>query len=298
MSWGIRELDSKIGPLIGGRLYVVIARPQNGKTTFVMSWLDRHFDRIQRARDDARTDPDSEFYQLPRKVQLFLTERPPHITVAAWAALRSDLDADAVINGEWENMPPGARQRFEAETERIDQWAQDGYLSFEDITRPTPSELHKRIQEYDPDIVVFDHMQRVKAEARQSKYEAIGEGAHVLQNAAVKDGRIVLAMSQITRTGEKVFGKYRPPSDEEAKGAGEIEEDADIVLGLFRPLKKMTAAEERSIRHGEMDLEPYKVYGMMGVNVPKHRWKSNAVDQLMFLKVANGRIQDRELVPF
>jgi replicative DNA helicase len=298
ISWGVRELDSTLGPIILGRLYLVIARPQNGKTTFVMNWLDRHVDRLRRARQAASTNPDDDFYQTPRKIQLFLTERSPEITAVTWAALRAGLDADAVINGNWDDLPPGSKDRWRAEWETLDEWAQDGYVSFEDISRPTAGEIERRVSEYDPDIVVFDHIQRVRPEARQTKFEAVGEAAHMFQSFATQGNRAVLVMSQIKRTGDKVFGKYRPPSDEDAKMAGEIEEDADVQIGLFRPLKKMTVQEERAIRHGEEDLERFKVRGMIGVSVPKHRWKNSAVDKLLFLKIANGRIEDRDPVPF
>jgi len=291
VSWGLRELDSTLGQMILGRFYLIGARAGNGKTMFAMNWLNHHLDRMERATPD-------DLVFLPRKIQIFMTERSPDVAIRSWAALRAGLDEDAVLMGEWDDMPAGAEERFQKELSFLNRWHRDSYLSMESLARPTLKSIRERVEEYDPDVILFDHVQRIRADRNESKFEVVSEAAHMFQEFATKGNRIVVVMSQLKRTGDKIFSKYRPPSDEDFKYAGELEENADVVLGLFRPLRRMKVSDEREIRNGTKPLDPYKVHDTMGVNVPKHRWRGSVIDEVMLVRCKSGRIEDFDHVPF
>lgn len=291
VSWGLNDLDAIVGPMVLGRLYLVGARPSNGKTAFAVNFINRHMERLDRMRDD-------EYLSTPRKIQVFLTERTPDVALRAWGAMRAGLDEDAVLCEEWETLPPGSEERFGQELQRIRGWWDDSRVLFTDASRPTCSDIVQMVDEWNPDIVVFDHIQRVKPEGRQNRFDSISEAAHMFQTLATQGNRIVLVMSQLKRRGDGALDKYRPPHLEDFKLSGEIEEDADVALGLFRPLQGMTNGDFREVREGRLDLERFKVPDTMTIKVLKHRYRGKAADRMVKVRIASGRIDDMTRVPF
>jgi len=292
VSWGLNDLDAILGPMIFQRLYLVGARPSNGKTAFVLSFINRHMETL------SKLEP-ADYKVMPKTMQVFLTERKPDIAMWAWAAVRAGYDEDSVLMRDWENLPHGAEKRVHDELDWIKAWYDKGLIEFVDMARPTVTDIARHVDARWADIVVFDHIQRVKPEGRQNEFTAVGEAAHMFQSIANDNVKIVMVMSQLKRRGDGVFDKYRPPHLEDFKKAGEIEEDADVALGLFRPLSAdMTNDHFKQIRDGQMDLERFKVRDTMAIKVLKHRYRGRAADQIVRVRIANGKIEDKDRVPF
>lgn len=283
VSWGLATLDRTCGLLRPGRLYVVGARPSNGKSMWSLNWLDR-FTQWSISGNGTR----------PWRVACFLTERTGAVAVKSWCAHRLGYAEDAVLCEEWDTLPRDARNRIhEVERELLD-YAMDGIIAFVPTSRPTPRAILDAVEQHRPHVVLFDFIQRVRPSGRQSKFDAVAEAAHLFQSLAVDRGLLVVVTSQLKRRGDGVFDKYHPPHLEDFKLAGEIEENADVALGLFRPLKKMTTKEERAVRQGQMDLEDFKVRNVMAIKVLKHRYRGPAADRLLRARVAGSRLEDIE----
>jgi len=287
--WGMRKMDEIVGPMVSGRVYVIGARSGNGKSTFATSWLNGHMEMVER---EFNKKVNSKFHEIPRRVLAFLTERSPEVARLAWAAMRLGYEVDPVSSEAWSDLPTGARDKVMAQLEWINGLEHQGWVKFVDRALPTASLIGDVMAENDPQIVLFDFVQRVRAEGRQSKWDAIADAMHMFQTAATHGGCVVILTSQLKRKGDGMFDKYRPPTDEDFKGAGEIEETADVGLGLFRPLHQMTGKEERMIRNGELDLEPFVRHNEMAVKVVKHRWRGSALDKVFRLSYDRGRIFD------
>lgn len=290
--WGLNELDGVLGPMIFQRLYLVGARPSNGKTAFVLSFVNRHMEMLSRL-DEA------DYAVTPKTMQIFLTERKPDIALWSWAALRAGCDEDSVLMRDWDSLPDGSEKRVNDELDWLKAWYDKGIIEFVDMPRPTTKDVESHVSSRWADIVIFDHIQRIKEGPGQNKFTAVSEAAHMFQSIASDMVKIVLVMSQLKRRGDGVFDKYRPPHLEDFKLAGEIEEDADVALGLFRPLNnEMTNDDFKKIRDGQMDLERFKVRDTMAIKVLKHRYKGRAADQIVRVGVVNGRVEDRDKIPF
>jgi hypothetical protein len=274
-----------IGPLVPGRAYIIGARPSNGKTSFIQNWLDRHVERVTTGKWGK---------EYPRRVALFMTERSPEVSRVCWACLKLGYDADAALSENWEELPVGAQEKIDAAVRVIQNIERNGWVTFVPGGRLTVGEIGDAVADIEPHIVIFDYVQRVKPLPKQTRWDAVAEAAALFQQMAVELGRIVIVASQLKRRGDGVFDKYRPPHLEDFKLASDIEEMADVAIGLYRPLKKITAKEERAIRGGQDDLENFKIEDTMAIKVLKHRYRGPAADRILFVTCKDSRITDKE----
>lgn len=282
ISWGLSDLDAAIGPAHPGRMVVIGARPSNGKTTLLFNWLNSIYAKIISA---------------PRTVLAFWTERAPEVAYRTWVALRLGLDEDAVLRNAWDELPREAREAIE--TELLLLGYEDERIYFSELAHPTLRQLLETVTTTERrmgklDVVIFDFLQKIRPEGRQTRFEAWAEAATTLQELAVKRELVVVAGSQLRRQDDQVFDKYRPPHLSGYKGASEIEENADVALGLFRPLRRMTAKEERAVRNGELDLEAFKEHDVMAIKVLKHRYRGPAADRIVKVRCEHGWVLDYE----
>ena len=85
------------------------------------------------------------------------------------------------------------------------------------------------------DLIIIDHIQLIKSESRgrySSRVHEVGEIAHSLKELAVRLNVPVLALSQLSRASETRENKRPELSD--LRESGDLEQDADVVLGLYR----------------------------------------------------------------
>jgi replicative DNA helicase len=277
VSWGLRDVDEAVGTGVGGRLVVVGARPSNGKTTWLFSWLNSLLPTLH--------DP-------PLKVLCFWTERAAALSYLTWGAMRAGLSLDATVKGQ---LSPDVSAELQADVRRLeylDDLESRSWVRFADLERPTVADMVAAVETRRPDILIFDYLQRIKPESRQSKFDAIGEAATVLQQLAVRHKALVVVGSQLKRRGDGAFDKYRPPHLEDFKLSGEIEENADLAIGLFRPLRRMTMREEADVRTGAVDLSAWTMPDTMAVKVLKHRYWGDAADRMVKVCCKDGRVTD------
>lgn len=93
---------------------------------------------------------------------------------------------------------------------------------------------HAMIRRYGIRLIGVDYLQLLKASGKD-KREQVGNASEALRSLAKSQKVAVVALSQLGRPGDKV---KRPPTMFDLKESGEIEEDAHLVLLLYRPVEK------------------------------------------------------------
>lgn len=274
--WGLADLDRMIGTGYPGRLVTIGARPSNGKSTFLLNWLNAIYANI---------------YTHPHRVLCFWTEHTTDIAYLTWACLRFGLPLDPVIKGEWDDLPEGSEEAVAVELRQL---RYEERIVFAPTERPSIVDVRRFVDDLAPDIVIFDYLQRIKPLSGQSKFEALADAAITFRELSISAPLLAVIGSQLKRRGDGVFDKYRPPYMEDFKGAGEIEETANIALGLFRPLKRMTAKDEKAVKTGELDLEQWKIPHCMAIKVLKHHYWPDAADRLVRVRCEDGQVRDWE----
>ncbi len=214
LSSGFIDLDKYTAGFHPGDLVIVAGRPSMGKTSFALN-MAQHMSLAEH-----------------KPVAIFSLEMSKELLVQRLLCSEAQVDAQKVRRG----------FTSAKDIERLTNAA--GLLSeapvFIDDT-PSISTLDMRARarrlkaEYDISVVMVDYLQLARAsersENRQQEISSISRG----MKALAKELNIpVIALSQLSRAVESRGGDKRPMLSD-LRESGAIEQDADLVLFLYRP---------------------------------------------------------------
>lgn len=109
------------------------------------------------------------------------------------------------------------------------------------------------------DLIIVDYMQLVKAPQAENRVQEVSKISQGLKNLARELKVPVLAVSQLSRAVEQRGGDKKPQLSD-LRDSGSIEQDADVVMFLYRPEEddktnaKLLIAKHRNGATGEIDL--------------------------------------------
>jgi len=210
---GFRELDYKLTGLHPSELILVAARPAMGKTAFALNVA-----QYAAFRDN-------------RKVAIFSLEMSREQLVTRLMASEAMVDSQLIRTGElkdsdWEKLLEGAALIGNSQL-IID----DTVSSLTEIR----SKCRKYKQTYGIELVVIDYLQLMSGsnsrrnESRQQEISEISRGLKVL----AKELQIpIIALSQLSRAVEA--RQEHKPMLSDLRESGAIEQDADVVMFLYR----------------------------------------------------------------
>ena len=283
--WAWEQCNQVFGPLVPGRLYVVGARPGNGKTALMLGLLDSLID------SDIST--------------VYLgTEMPPAVLVAKWASARAGIGEEPLNRDEWGSLTELERAALESQVRRLlsssvvfppclrldrvslQRWVRWAHEQLDDARRT-------------PRLLVLDHLHRVRPEEGENDRVAIERTIVALADLAIEREMAVVAACQLRRPERpSVFELYTPPTMSMFKGAGAIEENAALALGLYRPLKPdMGKADEQALIRGHKTIIDFALPDTMAVSCVKSRFSGRSLGQLLHLEVRDGTVVDCEEPP-
>lgn len=186
-------------------LVVVGGRPSMGKTAFLLKWVKTQ------AKDG-------------KKCLVFSLEMGRTQLMKRMASAESSVDATKI-------------KRREAKSDELTRYVEGmGRIAslpifIDDTAGISIQQIRSRVRREKPDIVFIDYLQLVgcKGESRRHEIEEISRKLKII----AKENNIpVVALSQLSRTLEQRPNKRPIMSDLRESGA--IEQDADIILFLYR----------------------------------------------------------------
>ncbi len=215
---GIRAIDEKTGGWQKSDLIIVAARPAMGKTSLVLS--------IAR---NAALD-----FNIP--VAMFSLEMSANQLVHRLFSMESGIPSDHIAKGNltdvewtrlWENV-----SKLNSSNLIIDDTPG---LSVFDLRAKCRRLKHK----YDIQMVIIDYLQLMQAGNDNSKHggnreQEIAYISRQLKMLAKELDVPVIALSQLSRAVETRSGSKRPILSD-LRESGSIEQDADMVLFIYRP---------------------------------------------------------------
>lgn len=110
-------------------------------------------------------------------------------------------------------------------------------LSLIDAAGMTVLDIQAYSQAHRYDVVFVDYLQKIAAPrgVRQSDFERVSAISSQLQQFGRITGTTVVALSQLSRPDRDAkTRKIRPPALSDLRSSGQIEQDADVVLFLYR----------------------------------------------------------------
>lgn len=204
----IPGVDNATGGLERQTLNIVAARPSMGKTALV--W--------QIAQQDAHAGHRVLVASLEQSaISMWARAACPKVGVT-WRDVRAGrVDADKIAQLKQESVK--LAEQFGDRLRLID-------------TPQTTATLWQAVSEYRPDVIVADHLRKFQDEA-QSEVKRQGMICARLKEMAKSFNAVVLLAAQLNRGVE--MSQNKRPSLKDLRDSGEIEEEADVVLMLYRP---------------------------------------------------------------
>ena len=209
---GFRDLDYKLSGLQKQALIVLAARPAMGKTAFVLNM--------------------AEYISMHSKVPtvIFSLEMGKESLVNRLLAMNSRVDSQSILTGdlkdsEWADLMESARNIGESS------------LIIDDTPGISLSEMRSKCRKLKLErglgLVIIDYLQLMTTNGRtESRQQEISEISRSLKALARELDVPVIALSQLSRAVEQRPDKRPMMSDLRESGA--IEQDADVVMFIYR----------------------------------------------------------------
>ena len=237
LSTGLRDLDTKINGLNKSDLLLVAARPAMGKSTFSLNI------GLNVAKKYNKT------------VAIFNLEMSREQLVMRLMACESFVELGKLVTGKLNEDEWGKLCMASASLSQTD-------LRVDDNPSVTVAEINAKLRRLDNlGLVIIDYLQLMNGsgygKASENRVQVVGEISRSLKIMAKELNVPVICLSQLSRAVESRTDKRPIMSDLRESGA--IEQDADIIMFLYRDEYYNPNSEDKGVaecivaknRHGE-----------------------------------------------
>ncbi len=239
---GFTELDNMTAGFHPGTLVIIAARPAMGKTAFALTMM----------RNMAID------YKKP--VAFFSMEMPATEIAMRLISSQSEIEAQRLKKGD---LDPWMKEQILAKTQQLNV----APMYIDDSSQLSIFELRAKCrrlkQRFDIQAVFIDYLQLMKGETDNrngNREQEISNISRQLKSLSKELGIPVFALAQLSRAVE-TRGGTKEPQLSDLRESGAIEQDADIVMFLYRP---------EYYGYNE-DEEGNPTMGMAKVIIAKHR---------------------------
>ncbi len=248
---GFTSLDRMTSGWQKSDLVIIAARPGMGKTAFVVS-----------AMRNAAVD-----FKIP--VAIFSLEMASVQLVNRMISAEAELEGDKIRKG---NLADHEWTQLVHKTSRLS----SAPIFIDDTPALSILELRAKCRrlkaEHNVQLIIIDYLQLMRGEQAGNREQEIASISRALKGIAKELTVPVVALSQLSRGVETRGGDKRPQLSD-LRESGSIEQDADIVMFLYRPeYYKIT-----------VDEEGMPTQGMGEVIIAKHRNGSTGTAKLKFI---------------
>ena len=240
---GFIDLDRMLTGLQPSDLLIIAGRPGQGKTGFLLSI----------AKNAALTHK--------KHVAIFSLEMSNEQVVQRLIAQETGIDSQRLRNGKLQE------NEWPLFTHAIEVFS-DTHIYLDDTPAITPLQLRTKCRrlhmEYGIDLVIIDYLQLMGGDSRNDN--RVQEVSHISRSLKVLARELnvpVLTAAQLSRAVEQRTDKKPVLSD--LRESGSLEQDADIVMFIYRPdqyekddekknVTEIIVAKHRNGRTGSVDL--------------------------------------------
>ena len=273
---GLASVNGRIGGMHHSDLIILAGRPGMGKTSLATNIA---FNAAQRYMDDQRAGMEKG-KSVGAKVAFFSLEMSADQLATRIMAEQAEISSEALRMGKIRKEDFTRLANAAADLEQLP-------LYIDDTAGLSISGLHTRVRRLqrkldgELGLVVVDYLQLLQGSGKGSdnRVQEISEISRGLKTLAKDIGVPVMALSQLSRAVEQREDKRPQLSD--LRESGSIEQDADMVLFVYREDYYVAAKEPKRPRDGDdakvfedhakwaMDME--RVYGLAELIIAKQR---------------------------
>lgn len=235
---GLKQLDRMLSGLQKENLIILAARPSVGKSSFAVNI--------------------GQYAATHHKmgIAIFSLEMGRESIVDRMISSQGDIDNWRIATGnleaeDFEKYSIAAGELSEAPI-YIDDTPGIGVMEMR--TKARRLKMEKQL-----DLIIVDYLQLVRGRNLESRVQEVSEISQALKNLARELKVPVLALSQLSRAVEQRGGDKKPQLSD-LRDSGSIEQDADVVMFLYRPNEddrenyKLLVAKHRNGATGEIGL--------------------------------------------
>jgi len=274
---GMVDLDSKLGGLHPSDLVILAGRPAMGKTSLATNIAFNAATSHKRAVGEDGTAQSTD----GAVVAFFSLEMSAEQLATRILAEQAEISSEKIRRGD---ISGGDFSRLVKASQRLAEIP----LFIDDTPALTISALRTRARRlkrtHDLGLVVVDYLQLLRPSNRRAdnRVQEISEITQGLK-ALAKDLNVpVLALSQLSRQGEQREDKR--PQLADLRESGSIEQDADVVMFVFREeyYHERREPEMDTQQHVEWQEKMNRIHGVAEVIIGKQRHGPTGTVRLMF----------------
>lgn len=272
------KLADLSGPMCPEDLILVAARTGGGKSLFLQNLFDS---LITAGRFGLYIGLEQSASILRTKWACLRTDVAPRLVLATrpnehgtpqWEGAMAAVQADL----KWQQTPEVRQRAHFASTRKINarglktwtEWGVDLGCEF----------------------VIVDHVDRIQHGDGKNSFHEVSETVRLAKELAVEHRIVMLMASQVGRPGDSME-QFMPPSLHSMRGAGTKEEEADTVIGVYRPIKVgVDDSVMKQVRQGLRPRDDVIEPNVMGVMLLKHRLDGPVAGQSVKLAVRHQRV--------
>jgi len=235
---GLQTLDKMLSGMQKENMIVLAARPSIGKSSLA----------INIAQNAAVNHGIG--------VALFSLEMGRESIVDRMISVQGDIDNWRITTG---NLEPTDFEKYGIAAGELS----EAPIFIDDTPGQSVLEMRTKARrlmlEMEEGLIVVDYMQLVRGRRQESRVQEVSDISQSLKNLARELKVPVLAVSQLSRAVEQRGGEKRPQLSD-LRDSGSIEQDADVVLFLYRPDEedrenaRLIIAKHRNGPTGEIDM--------------------------------------------
>lgn len=242
---GFTDLDKLLGGFQPSDLIIVAGRPGSGKTSFALSIMQTAAARYH------------------KKVALFSLEMSAEQLVQRLVASIGEIDSQSLRLGKLTEPDYARLSKATGDLSELS-------IFIDDSASITPIEIRakaRRLQsEHGLDLIIIDYLQLMTVRGRiENRVQEIAQISRQLKELARELRIPVVALSQLSRAVEA--REDHRPQLADLRESGSIEQDADVVIFIFREKTYYPTIEKWQLKH------PQKPYpgDTAEIIVAKHR---------------------------
>ena len=254
---GLNDFDKKIGGLHKSDLIIVAGRPSMGKTAFATNIASNI---CNRKNNDNKTN-----------VLFFSLEMSSEQLATRVISELSQISSEGIRTG---NLSKTDFEKIIVASEKLKNLS----LFIDDSPALTISSIRTRSRrlkrKFGLDLIIIDYLQLINGESRNSNDNRVKEISDITRGlkAIAKELNIpVVALSQLSRKVEE--REEKRPQLADLRESGSIEQDADLVVFLYREEYYLARTEppEGTEKHAMWTSKMEKVHNIAEAIVAKHR---------------------------
>ncbi len=221
---GFNELDELLTGFHGAELLIVAARPGMGKTAFALNVMNHVALKTSKA------------------VLFFSLEMPASQLASRMLCIESMIDSQRVRTG---HISPEELKRIVATAGKLSK----SPIYIDDTPSLNINEIRAKArrlaQKDDLGMIIIDYLQLVTSLSRVDRHLQVAEISRLLKQLSRELDIPVIALSQLSRAVESRSDQR--PTLADLRESGAIEQDADVVMFLYREEKVKPDTEKRGI---------------------------------------------------